>query len=98
MQAGRAAPVNACALLVRRQLFSTSSRAFLQSRRVHTFFQAGPADPLHSLSKHPAPPPTEAGGLRTLALPPYVAPGGRAAVVPIRTRVVVGTLQTACEG
>uniref|UniRef100_A0A8C0PSS5 Zinc finger CCHC-type containing 2 n=1 Tax=Canis lupus familiaris TaxID=9615 RepID=A0A8C0PSS5_CANLF len=33
-----------------RQLFSTSSQAFLQSQRVHSFFQAMPPDPLHSLN------------------------------------------------
>ncbi|XP_045383296.1 zinc finger CCHC domain-containing protein 2 isoform X1 [Lemur catta] len=33
-----------------RQLFSTSSRAFLQSQKVHSFFQSISSDPLHSLN------------------------------------------------
>ncbi|XP_015983142.2 zinc finger CCHC domain-containing protein 2 isoform X2 [Rousettus aegyptiacus] len=33
-----------------RQLFSTSSQAFLQSQKVHSFFQSIAADPLHSLN------------------------------------------------
>ncbi|XP_036891295.1 zinc finger CCHC domain-containing protein 2 isoform X3 [Sturnira hondurensis] len=35
---------------VLRQLFSTSSRAFLQSQKVHSFFQPIPSDPRHGLS------------------------------------------------
>ncbi|MXQ96362.1 hypothetical protein E5288_WYG022877 [Bos mutus] len=35
---------------VLRQLFSTSSQAFLQSQRVHSFFQSISSDPLHSLN------------------------------------------------
>ncbi|XP_070486385.1 zinc finger CCHC domain-containing protein 2 isoform X3 [Equus przewalskii] len=35
---------------VLRQLFSTSSQAFLQSQKVHSFFQSISSDPLHSLS------------------------------------------------
>nr|XP_031548231.1 zinc finger CCHC domain-containing protein 2 isoform X4 [Vicugna pacos] len=33
-----------------RQLFSTSSQAFLQSQKVHSFFQSISSDPLHSLN------------------------------------------------
>ncbi|XP_058897390.1 zinc finger CCHC domain-containing protein 2 [Kogia breviceps] len=33
-----------------RQLFSTSSRAFLQNQKVHSFFQSISSDPLHSLN------------------------------------------------
>ncbi|XP_040334560.1 zinc finger CCHC domain-containing protein 2 [Herpailurus yagouaroundi] len=33
-----------------RQLFSTSSQAFLQSQKVHSFFQSISPDPLHSLN------------------------------------------------
>ncbi|XP_019513257.1 PREDICTED: zinc finger CCHC domain-containing protein 2 isoform X3 [Hipposideros armiger] len=35
---------------VLRQLFSTSSQAFLQSQKVHSFFQSISSDPLHSLN------------------------------------------------
>ncbi|XP_053769333.1 zinc finger CCHC domain-containing protein 2 isoform X2 [Desmodus rotundus] len=35
---------------VLRQLFSTSSQAFLQSQKVHSFFQSIPSDPRHSLN------------------------------------------------
>ncbi|XP_060029958.1 zinc finger CCHC domain-containing protein 2 isoform X2 [Erinaceus europaeus] len=35
---------------VLRQLFSSSSQAFLQNRKVHSFFRSIAADPLHSLS------------------------------------------------
>ncbi|OWK01665.1 hypothetical protein Celaphus_00017844 [Cervus elaphus hippelaphus] len=35
---------------VLRQLFSTSSQAFLQSQKVHSFFQSLSSDPLHSLN------------------------------------------------
>ncbi|XP_045152004.1 zinc finger CCHC domain-containing protein 2, partial [Echinops telfairi] len=36
-----------------RQLFSTSSQAFLQSQKVHSFFQSISSEPLHSLDNLP---------------------------------------------